>query len=60
MHGPLNVKLTTFLCRLSRNLGASISSNPQGLSKPVMGLLYFTFTVKIKKSLIIKNVLTSS
>jgi hypothetical protein len=28
------------MCRLSRNLGASTSSNPQGLSRPVMGLLY--------------------
>jgi hypothetical protein len=32
--------LTTFMCRLSRNLGASISWNPQGLYSPVMGLLY--------------------
>jgi hypothetical protein len=32
--------LTTFMCRLSWNLGASISCNPQGLSRPVMGLLY--------------------
>jgi hypothetical protein len=32
--------LTTFLCRLSGNLGASTSWNPQGLSRPVMGLLY--------------------
>jgi hypothetical protein len=32
--------LTTFMCRLSRNLGASTSWNPQGLSRPVMGLLY--------------------
>jgi len=31
--------LTTFMCRLSRNLGASTSLNPQGLSRPVMGLL---------------------
>jgi hypothetical protein len=31
---------TTFMCRLSRNLGASISWNPKGLSRPVMGLLY--------------------
>jgi hypothetical protein len=29
--------LTTFMCRLSRNLGASTSSNPKGLSRPVMG-----------------------
>jgi hypothetical protein len=33
--------LTTFICRLSWNLGASTSWNSQGLSKPVMGLLYF-------------------
>jgi len=33
--------LTTFMCRLSWNLGASTSWNPQGLSRPVMGLLYF-------------------
>ena len=32
--------LTTFTCRLSWNLGASASWNPQGLSRPVMGLLY--------------------
>jgi hypothetical protein len=32
--------LTTFMCRLSCNLGASTSWNPQGLSRPVMGLLY--------------------
>ena len=32
--------LTTFMCRLSWNLGASTSWNPQGLSRPVMGLLY--------------------
>jgi hypothetical protein len=32
--------LTTFMCRLSWNLGASFSWNPQGLSRPVMGLLY--------------------
>ena len=32
--------LTTFMCRLSCNLGASTSRNPQGLSRPVMGLLY--------------------
>ena len=28
------------MCRLSWNLGASTSWNPQGLSRPVMGLLY--------------------
>jgi hypothetical protein len=32
--------LTTFICRLSGNVGASTSWNPQGLSRPVMGLLY--------------------
>jgi hypothetical protein len=32
--------LTTFMCRVSRNLGASNSWNPKGLSRPVMGLLY--------------------
>jgi hypothetical protein len=32
--------LTTFMRRLSRNLGASSYWNPQGLSRPVMGLLY--------------------
>jgi hypothetical protein len=32
--------LTTFMCRLSRNLGASTTWNPRGLSRPVMGLLY--------------------
>ena len=31
--------LTTFMCRLSWNLGASTSWNPQGLSGTVMGLL---------------------
>jgi hypothetical protein len=32
--------LSTFKCRLSRNLGASTSWNPKGLSRPVMGHLY--------------------
>jgi hypothetical protein len=32
--------LTTFICRLSWNMGASTSWNPQDLSRPVMGLLY--------------------
>ena len=32
--------LTTFVCRLYWNLGAWTSWNPQGLSRPVMGLLY--------------------
>jgi hypothetical protein len=34
--------LTTFMCRLSRNLGASASWNPQGMSMPAMELLYLT------------------
>jgi hypothetical protein len=32
------------MCRLSRNLGASTSWNPKGLSRPVMGLPYFYIT----------------
>jgi len=32
--------LNTFMCRLSWNLWASALWNPQGLSTPVMGLLY--------------------
>jgi hypothetical protein len=32
--------LTIFMCRLSWNLAASTFWNPQGLSRPVMGLLY--------------------
>jgi hypothetical protein len=32
--------LTKFMCRLSLNLGASASWNPQGLSRPAMGLVY--------------------
>jgi len=31
------------LCRLSWNLGASASWNPQGLSRSVMGLLYLFY-----------------
>jgi hypothetical protein len=36
--------LTTFMCRLSRNLLTSTSCNPKGLSRPVMGLLYLVYT----------------
>ena len=37
--------LTTFVCRLSWNVGASTSWNPQGLSRPVMVLFYlYLFT----------------
>ena len=35
--------LTTFMCRLSWNLGPSTSWNPQGLSRLVQGLLYLYF-----------------
>jgi hypothetical protein len=34
------------MCRLSWNLGASNSWNPQGLSRPVMGLLYLYLEAK--------------
>jgi len=37
------VGLTNFVCRLSWNLGTSDSWKPQGLSRPVMGLLYLFF-----------------
>jgi hypothetical protein len=37
---PKADNLTTFLCRLSWNLGASTSWSPQGLCRRVMGLLY--------------------
>jgi hypothetical protein len=33
-------KLSTFMCQLSWNLGASTTWKPQGLSRPVMELLY--------------------
>jgi len=36
--------LTTFMCRLSWNLGASASWSPQGLSRPGMGLLFISRT----------------
>jgi hypothetical protein len=36
--------LTTFLCRMSWNLGASTSWNPVSLSRPVMGFLYLYLT----------------
>jgi hypothetical protein len=45
------------MCRLSKNLGASTSWSPKGLSRPVMGLLYlyllnyilvFTLLIKVK------------
>jgi hypothetical protein len=36
---------TTFICRLSWTPGASTSWNPQGLSRPAMGLLYFALSL---------------
>ena len=41
--------LTTFVCRLTWNLGASTSWNPQGLSRPVMEFLYL-FKQKMVKN----------
>jgi hypothetical protein len=40
--------LTTFMCRLSKNLGASTFWSPKGLSRPVMGLLYLYLLVGVK------------
>jgi hypothetical protein len=37
--------LTTFMCRLSRNSGASTSRNPKGLSRPLAGRLYLYLIV---------------
>ena len=37
--------LTTFMCRLSRNSGASTSWNPKDLSRPVAGKLYLYLTL---------------
>jgi hypothetical protein len=37
--------LTTFMCQLSWNLWAPTSWNPQGMSSPVMGLLYLFMCV---------------
>jgi hypothetical protein len=56
--------LTTFMCRLSRNLGASTSWNPKDLSRLVMGLLYlltilpnvgyFTFILTFESKVLFK------
>jgi hypothetical protein len=35
------------MCRVSLNMGASTSWNPQGLSRPVMGLLYLYLCAKL-------------
>jgi hypothetical protein len=48
--------LTTFMCRLSTNLGASNSWNPKGLSRRVMGLL----CVLIQRNLNLYSVRTGS
>jgi hypothetical protein len=40
--------LTTFMCRLSRNLGASTSWNPQGLSRPARK--YYLNTISYYRS----------
>jgi hypothetical protein len=41
------LRLTTYHLHvpMSRNLGALTSWNPVGLFRPVMGQLYFTFTI---------------
>jgi len=46
--------LTTFMCRLPWNLGASNSWKPQGLSRPVMGLLYL-LSLRVKGVIIDTN-----
>jgi hypothetical protein len=37
--------LTTFMCCFFRNLGASTSWNPEGLSRPVTGDLYLSLAI---------------
>ena len=50
---PIRVAdLTTFMHQLSRNLGASTSWIPQGLSRPVQGLLYLFYTVCVVEYLL--------
>ena len=44
---------TIFMCRLSWYLGASASWNPQGLSRPVMGLLYHLIYIKMNVCLFV-------
>jgi hypothetical protein len=50
--------LTTFMCRLSWNLGASAAWNPQGLSRPVMGLLYLTNVCDVPFTSVLRPVVT--
>ena len=47
--------LTTFICRLSWNLGASTSWNLQGLSRTVMRLLYLLLFTICEKSILTLN-----
>ena len=46
--GARTNNLTTFMRRLSSNLGASTSWNPQGLPRPVQELLYVFITQDFK------------
>ena len=39
--------LSTFICRLSWNVGAPNSWDPQGLSRPVQGLFYISHDIKL-------------
>jgi len=43
------------MCRLSWNLGSSTSWNPQGLSRPVMGLLYLYLILSVSVALDIQG-----
>ena len=52
--------LTTFTCWLSWNLGASISWNPLGLSRPVMVLLCFLMSLLIHRLCRLGHVLKQS
>jgi len=47
---PRSDNLTTFMYRMSGNLGALASWKPHGLSRPVMGLLYFYLYLYMKTS----------
>jgi len=44
--GSLTTLFTTFMCRLSWNLGTSTSRDPKGLSRPVRGLLYLAWMLQ--------------
>ena len=50
--------LTTFMCRLSWNLGASTSWNPQALSMSVQGLLYLWVTIRFSRRIVLYLVRT--